>query len=63
MEALIARITEATGLGADVVEKAVGLILAFLVKEGPEEDVNKLLDSMPGAREASRPRATAAPAA
>ena len=52
MEALIARITEATGLGADVVEKAVGLILAFLVKEGPEAEVNKLLESMPGAREA-----------
>jgi hypothetical protein len=53
MEALIARITEATGLGADVVEKAVGLILAFLVKEGPAEEVGKLLDSMPGAREAA----------
>jgi hypothetical protein len=52
MEALIARITEATGLGADVVEKAVGLILAFLAKEGPQDEVNKLLESMPGAREA-----------
>jgi hypothetical protein len=52
MEALIARITEATGLGADVVEKAVGLILAFLAKEGPQDEVNKLLESMPGASEA-----------
>ena len=52
MEALVARITEATGLEASVVEKAVGLILAFLVKEGPQEEVSKLLDSMPGAQQA-----------
>lgn len=52
MEALIARLTEATGLGAEIVEKAVGLILAFLEKEGPPEEVGKLFDSMPGAREA-----------
>lgn len=53
MEALIARITEATGLDAVTVEKAVGMILAFLVKEGPPEDVGRLLDAMPGAREAA----------
>lgn len=53
MEALIARITQATGLDAVTVEKAVGMILAFLVKEGSPEDVGKLLDSMPGAREAA----------
>jgi hypothetical protein len=52
MEALIARITEATGLGADVVEKAVGLILAFLAKEGPQEEVGKLFAAIPGANEA-----------
>lgn len=52
MEPLIARIVEATGLEASVVEKAVGLILAFLVKEGPQEEVSKLLDSMPGAQQA-----------
>lgn len=53
MEALIARITQATGLDAVIVEKAVGMILAFLVKEGSPEDVGKLLDAMPGAREAA----------
>lgn len=53
MEALIARITQATGLDAVTVEKAIGLILAFLVKEGAPDDVGKLLDSMPGAREAA----------
>ena len=52
MEDLIARITGATGLSAGAVEKAVGLILAFLAKEGPAEEVNKLLDSLPGAQQA-----------
>jgi hypothetical protein len=53
MEPLIARITGATGLDATTVTKAVGLILQFLVKEGPAEEVGRLLDAMPGAREAA----------
>lgn len=52
MEALIARIVQATGLEPAVAEKAVGMILGFLAKEGPKEDVNKLLHAMPGAEEA-----------
>lgn len=52
MEALVARITQATGLEASVVENAVGMILAFLVKEGPPDEVGKLMDAMPGAKEA-----------
>ena len=52
MEALIARLVGATGLDAGVVEKSLGLILAFLAKEGPEPEVNKLFDSIPGSREA-----------
>ena len=52
MEVLVNRITQATGLDAAVVEKALGLILAFLVKEGPQEEVGKLLDTMPGAQQA-----------
>jgi hypothetical protein len=51
MEPLIARITGATGLEPAIVEKAVGLILQFLVKEGPKDDVTRLLDAMPGAHE------------
>lgn len=52
MEDLIARTTQSTGLDATVVEKAVGLILAFLAKEGPPEEVGKLFEAMPGAKEA-----------
>ena len=51
MEPLIARITQATGLDPEIAQRAVGLILAFLVKEGPQEEVTKLLDGMPGAQQ------------
>lgn len=52
MEELIARITAATGLDATVVEKAVGLILAFLAKDGPADEVNQLFAAIPGAQQA-----------
>ena len=51
MDELTSRITGVTGLDATVVEKAVGLILAFLAKEGPQEEINKLLDSIPNAQQ------------
>jgi len=51
MDVVIARITAATGLDTTIVEKAVALILGFLVKEGPADEVGKLMDAMPGARE------------
>lgn len=53
MNELISRITQATGLDAAVVEKAVGLILAFLGKEGPPEEVTKLFDAIPGSQQAA----------
>jgi hypothetical protein len=49
MEELIARITQATGLDAATVQKAVGLILAFLKKEGPAAEIQQLFAAMPGA--------------
>ena len=52
MEELVARICATTGLEAGVVEKAVGLILAFLAKEGPPEEVGQLFAAMPGAQQA-----------
>ena len=51
MEELIGRITAATGLDATVVEKAVGLILAFLAKDGPADEVNQLFAAIPGAQQ------------
>jgi hypothetical protein len=51
MEELIARVTKATGLDAAVAEKAIGIILAYLQKEGPPAEVNQLLAAMPGAEQ------------
>lgn len=52
MNELIARIVSSIGIDAVTAEKAVGLILRFLLKEGPESDVRKLIDSVPGAQAA-----------
>lgn len=52
MEELIGRISTATGLDAETVQTAVGHVLAFLQKEGPQEEVAQLLAAMPGAQEA-----------
>ena len=52
MEELITRITGATGLAPEKAQTAVAMILAFLVKEGPQEEVQQLLAAMPGAQEA-----------
>ena len=51
MEELIARITQATGLDAQTAQKAVGIILSFLKKDGPPEEIAKLLTAMPGAED------------
>ncbi|TVR11700.1 MAG: DUF2267 domain-containing protein [Salinarimonadaceae bacterium] len=52
MEELVSRITAVTGLDADTALKAVGLILSFLEKEGPADEVAKLVEAMPEARAA-----------
>ena len=52
MDELITRVTGATGLDAATARKAVGLILGFLAKEGPPEDVAALSDAIPGAQPA-----------
>ena len=62
MEELITRITAtATGLEPAVVQKAVGLILAFLAKEGPQDEVNQLFAAMPGAQQAAATAADGGP--
>lgn len=58
MDELVARLVSELGIDRDVAEKAVGIILAFLVKEAPADKIKPLLDGMPGAAEA----AAAAPA-
>jgi hypothetical protein len=52
MEELVARLSAATGISADVATQATGMILAFLEKEGPATEVATLVDSLPGGRDA-----------
>ena len=51
MDELISRITSAVGIDADVAQKAVGMILGFLQKEGPADKISEMLGAMPGVQE------------
>ena len=51
MEELLARITQQTGLDQATARKAIAIILAYLKKEGPPNEVNRLLAAMPGAED------------
>jgi hypothetical protein len=52
MEELIARVTQKTGLEQAIAQKAIGIILGYLQKEGPQAEVNQLIAALPGAQEA-----------
>jgi hypothetical protein len=49
MEELIARLVANVGVDRTAAEKAVGIILDFLRKEGPADKVQTLIDGLPGA--------------
>lgn len=49
MDELIGRLTADAGIDRATAEKAVGIILDFLVKEGPPDQVQQLLAKLPGA--------------
>lgn len=51
MNDLIARIAAKVGISEDIAQQAVAIIMGFLAKEGPDSQVGKLLDAIPGARE------------
>jgi hypothetical protein len=53
MDDLIARISASAGIEPEVARKAVGLVFAFLRKEGPAPDVEALFAALPGAAEAA----------
>lgn len=53
MEELVARISTAVGLDAATAEKAIGMVLAFLQKEGPEAEVAQIFAALPGAEAAA----------
>ena len=49
MDELIARLVADVGIDRATAEKAAGIILEFLVKEGPADKVQPLLAKLPGA--------------
>jgi hypothetical protein len=49
MDDLIERLVTSTGIERPVAQKSVGIILDFLLKEGPPDKVQALIDKMPGA--------------
>ncbi len=51
MVELVDRIATSTGLDRTVAEKAIGVILDFLAKEGPADKVNALLARLPGSEQ------------
>jgi hypothetical protein len=51
MDDLIDRIVTNTGVDRSLATKAIGIILDFLLKEGPTEKVQALVDQMPGAND------------
>ena len=50
MDELIARLVDNVGVDKVAAEKSVGIILDFLVKEGPPDKVQALVDKLPGAQ-------------
>jgi len=50
MDELVARLVAKTGVDRVAAEKAVGIILDFLRKEGPPDKVQALVDRLPGAQ-------------
>jgi hypothetical protein len=49
MDELVGRLVAKVGVEQDAAEKAVGIILDFLRKEGPADKVQVLIDKLPGA--------------
>lgn len=52
MDELLDRLVANVGVDRGVAEKAVGIILAFLLSEGPSDKVRALIDQMPAAETA-----------
>ena len=52
MDELVGRLVANIGIDRAVAEKAVAIILAFLLKEGPADKVQALISTVPGAEAA-----------
>lgn len=55
MQELIERMMKSAGIEQAQAEKALGVILNFISKEAPLEDIEPLLDAVPGARDLLKP--------
>jgi hypothetical protein len=51
MNDIIRQISEATGIQPNVAEKALGMMLGFLEKEGEDGKVQQMLAAIPGAKD------------
>jgi hypothetical protein len=49
MDELVERLAAKAGIEKAVAEKTIGIILGFLRKEGPSDQVQALIDKIPGA--------------
>lgn len=58
MDELIGRLVAEVGIDRAVAAQAVGIILAFLIKEGPPDKVRALLERLPGSEAAAQVDAT-----
>jgi len=52
MDELIGQLAAKAGIDRAVAEKTVGIVLGFLHKEGPADEVQALIDQIPGAEAA-----------
>ncbi|CAH1656539.1 conserved hypothetical protein [Hyphomicrobiales bacterium] len=52
MDELVNLISEKVGLDAALTRRAIGIVLAFLQREGPENEVSALVAALPGADQA-----------
>ncbi|ERP94141.1 hypothetical protein Q669_04525 [Labrenzia sp. C1B10] len=59
MDELIQRIMAAAGIEEDVAKNAIGIILGFLNREGPEDKMQLIFDALPGAKDLVDARAEA----
>jgi hypothetical protein len=62
MDELIARLTQSAGIDPATARNAVGIILNFLRKEAPPEQVEQAVAAIPGAQQAADQQAQAAQA-
>ncbi len=58
MDELIEHVSASAGIEPEVARKAIGIILAFLHREAPTAEVDKVMDALPGSREAAAAAAT-----